>query len=97
MKITPDAVAKMLKWDLGDIADFCADTLEAANDHDVAQAMRAIAEGYYGSAIEFIELAKEVDMAGELTPELKDRREQLMRELEKAREEDGGEEEDEDA
>jgi len=54
--ITPSAVATMLKWDIGDITDFCAAALEEANDHNIAGALRALNVQEYGLASDFIAL-----------------------------------------
>jgi hypothetical protein len=81
-KIEPSDVAKQYKWDIADITDFCADTLEDANDHNMAAALRAVNYGAYDVAIGFIELNKDQDAAGELTPELSERRKELSEKLE---------------
>ena len=76
-KISPRDVATQMKWDLADIADFCADALEDANDHNLAAALRAINLEDYDLAIDFIKLEKEQARAGELTPHLSARRDEL--------------------
>ena len=75
--IDPSDVAKQCKWDVADLNDFCADVLEDANDHNIAAALRALAKGDHDLAIEFIKLEKEHEAAGELTPALSHRRDEL--------------------
>lgn len=83
-KIEPSDVASQLKWDIGAITDFCANTLEEANDHNVSLALRALNAEDYELAKEFIDLEADHAEAGELTPELNDRRRALMEKLEEA-------------
>lgn len=82
--ITPSAVATQLKWDIGDVTEFCADTLEEANDHNIAAALRALNAEEYELAKEFIDLEASQAEAGELTPELSERRKELMEKLDEA-------------
>lgn len=77
-KIKPEDVSAQLKWDIGEIADFCADALEDANDHNVAAALRALNYGNYELARDFIKLEEDQAEAGELTPELNERRSGLL-------------------
>lgn len=86
--ITPGAVATMLKWDIGDVTEFCADTLEEANDHNIAAALRALNVERYELACAFINLEKDQAAAGELTPELNEMRTELLAELETAEEDE---------
>lgn len=76
-KIKPQEVAAQFKWELADLNDFCADVLEDANDHNVAAALRALAKGDHDLAIDFIKLEKDHEKAGELTPALSHRRDEL--------------------
>lgn len=85
--ISPSEVATMLKWDIGDITDFCADTLEDANDHNIAAALRALNVEEYDLAKDFIDLEKAQAAAGELTPELNERRTELLEKLSEAEDE----------
>lgn len=87
-KITPSEVATALKWDVGDITEFCADTLEDANDHNIAAALRSLNAEQYDLAKEFIDLEKDQAEAGELTPELNQRRTELLERLEEAEEQE---------
>lgn len=82
--ITPSAVATQLKWDIGDVTEFCADTLEEANDHNIAAALRALNAEEYELAKEFIDLEASQAEAGELTPELSTKRDELMARLDEA-------------
>ena len=84
-KIKPKQVAAQFKWDSVEIADFCADALEDANDHNVAGALWALNVQEYDLACEFLHLEKDQNEAGELTPELSDRRAALMERLREAR------------
>ena len=83
-KITPSEIATMLKWDIGSITDFCADALEDANDHNIAAALRALNAEEYELAKEFIDLEAQHAEAGELTPELDEKRKELMGRLDEA-------------
>jgi hypothetical protein len=83
-KITPSELATSLKWDIGDITDFCADALEEANDHNISAALRALNAEEYELAREFISLEEEQASAGELTPELSTKRDELMARLDEA-------------
>jgi hypothetical protein len=76
-KIKPQEVAAQCDWDLAALNDFCADILEDANDHNIAAALRALANGDHDLAIDFIKLEKEHEKAGELTPALSNRRDEL--------------------
>ncbi len=67
-----------------DRSDFAADALEDANDHNIAAALRAVNVQQYELACEFITLEKDHQEAGELTPELRDRREALLARLREA-------------
>jgi len=84
MKIKPQDVASQLKWDIGAITDFCADVLEDANDHNISLALRALNAEDYELAKEFIDLEAAHAEAGELTPELSEKRNELMQKLEEA-------------
>jgi hypothetical protein len=83
-KIKPQEVATQFSHDATEIADFCADALEDANDHNLAAALRAVNVQQYDLACEFITLEKDHQEAGELTPELRDRREALLARLREA-------------
>ncbi len=83
-KIRPQDVAAQLEWDLGDIADFCSDVMEDANDHNMAAALRAVNAGDHDLACEFIQLEKEHSEAGHFTKELQDRRNELLDRLQQA-------------
>ena len=83
-KIDPSDVATQLKWDIGAVTDFCASVLEEVNDHNVSLALRALNAEDYDLAKEFIDLEAAHADAGELTPELSDRRKELMEKLDEA-------------
>lgn len=83
-KINPEQIAAQFKWDIGEIADFCADVLEDANDHNLAAALRAVNIQEYDLACEFIQIEKEHVAAGHLTTELQERRAKLLDRLQKA-------------
>jgi len=83
MKIKPTAVATQEKWDIGKLTDFAADMLEDANDHNVSAALRSLNCGDYDLAHAFITLEEDQEIAGELTPELLDRRNGLLDRLRK--------------
>ena len=83
-KIEPSDVASQLKWDIGAITDFCANALEEANDHNISMALRALNADNYELAKEFIDLEAEHTEAGELTPELDEKRKELMEKLDEA-------------
>lgn len=80
-KIEPKDVAAQEKWDIGELTDFCANVLEDANDHNIAGALRALNAGGYELAKEFIDLESAHAEAGELTPELNEKRRELMERL----------------
>ena len=83
-KIKPQDVATQFGHDATEIADFCADVLEDANDHNIAAALRAVNVQQYELACDFITLEKDHQAAGELTPELNARRQELLERLRKA-------------
>ena len=83
-KIKPQDVSTQLHHDAVEITEFCADALEDANDHNVAAALRAVNVQRYDLACEFITLEKDHQEAGELTPELNDRRQALLARLREA-------------
>lgn len=83
-KIDPSDVATQLKWDIGAITDFCAAALEEANDHNISLALRALNAEDYELAKEFIDLEAANAEAGELTPELDEKRKELMEKLDEA-------------
>ena len=83
-KIEPQDVAAQLKWDIGAITDFCANALDEANDHNISLALRALNAEDYELAKEFIDLESAHAEAGELTPELDEKRRELMEKLEEA-------------
>ena len=82
--IEPQDVATQLQWDIGAITDFCANVLEEANDHNISLALRALNAEDYDLAKEFIDLEAEHAAAGELTPELDEKRKELMEKLDEA-------------
>lgn len=83
-KIKPSEVASQFDWNIADLTDFCADVLEEANDHNTAAALRAINCQNYELAREFIKLEEDQVKAGELTPELNERRNGLLDRLRNA-------------
>jgi hypothetical protein len=83
-KIEPSDVATQLKWDIGAVTDFCANVLEEVNDHNISLALRALNSEDYELAKDFIDLESAHAAAGELTPELNERRRELMEKLEEA-------------
>jgi hypothetical protein len=83
-KIQPEDVVRQLKWDIGAITDFCANALEEANDHNISLALRALNADDFELAKEFIDLEAAHAEAGELTPELNERRKELTEKLEEA-------------
>lgn len=83
-KIKPQDVALQFDWDSTEISDFCADALEDANDHNLAAALRAVNFEQYDLACEFIQMEKEQQAAGGLTPDLNERRGILLRRLREA-------------
>jgi hypothetical protein len=83
-KTKPEDVAAEHKWDIGDLTEFCALVLEEANDHNTAAALRALNAGAYGLARDFILLEEDHNSAGELTPELQERRSGLLNLLKQA-------------
>lgn len=85
--ITPSDVASQENHDIGELTDFCADILEDANDHNIASALRALNAEEYELACEFINLEKDQAAVGELTPELNERRNELLDRLRDACEE----------
>ena len=87
--ITPSDVAAMLKWDIGDVIEFCADTLEDANEHGMAAVLRCVNYGNFELAERYLELVKDQDAAGEQTPELRERSKELSELLEQYLEETG--------
>ena len=82
--IEPQDVATQLQWDVGAITDFCANVLEEANDHNISLALRALNAEDYELAKEFIDLEAAHAEAGELTPELDEKRKELMEKLDEA-------------
>src|SRR3990167_7855834 len=83
-KIEPQHVAAQFKCDIGAITDFCASALEEANDHNISLALRALNAEDYELAKEFIDLEAAHVEAGELTPELNEKRRELMEKLDEA-------------
>lgn len=82
-KIEPSDVSKQFKWDTGDVMNFCADALEDVNEHNISAVLRCVYYRAYDIAIEYLKLNQDQDEAGELTPELSDRRRELSERLEK--------------
>ena len=82
--ITPRDVASQENHDIGELTDFCASILEEANDHNISLALRALNADGYELAKEFIDLEAAHAEAGELTPELNERRKELMEKLDEA-------------
>ena len=82
--IEPQDVATQLQWDIGAITDFCSSALEEANDHNISMALRALNAEDYELAKEFIDLEAAHAEAGELTPELDEKRKELMERLDEA-------------
>lgn len=80
-KITPKEVAAQFKWAINDLTEFCALVLEEANDHNISLALTAINFQNYELACDFIRLEKDHAEAGELTPELNERRNELVHRL----------------
>jgi hypothetical protein len=93
MIIKPEAVAAQKKYDIGALTEFAADMLEEANDHNIAAALRALNVEAYDLACDFINLEKEHNEAGELTPELNERRTELLAALATAEDEGGDDQE----
>lgn len=92
-KIKPSDVAGQFDWDIGALTDFCADALEDANDHNIAYALRAMNVEAYDLAKEFIQLEADQAAAGELTPEIRERREALLEQLDEAQDAFGDDDE----
>jgi hypothetical protein len=82
-KIKPEDVVSQFKWDIGAITDFCAKALEDANDHNTSMALRALNAGRYDLAKAFIDLEEKHLEAGELTPELSQKRNELAERLDR--------------
>ena len=82
--VLPSTVVRQFRWDIGAITDFCANALEGANDHNIAAALRALNAEDYELAKEFIDLEAQHAEAGELTPELNEKRKELMERLDEA-------------
>lgn len=82
-EIEPKDVSAQLEFEIGDAIDFCSDVLEDVNAHNVAYVLAAINAGAYEIAKEFVELEKDQEEAGELTDDLRERREVLLERLDK--------------
>jgi hypothetical protein len=94
-KPTPQEVAAAFDWDIGALQEFCGEVLEDANDHKVAHALWSFSRGDTELAIEFLKLADAHFEAGHLTPELRERENELLDRFDELQDE-GEEEEDED-
>lgn len=81
MAIKPSDVGRQIKWDLIEATAFSADLLEDVNHHNLAAALRAVNEEEFDLACEFIQIEKEHLAAGELTPDLKAKRDVLYARL----------------
>jgi len=83
-EIKPSDVTSQFEFDIAEITDFCADVLEDANDHNVSLALRALNAGDYELSKEFVDLEAAHVEAGELTPELAEKRHELEERLDQA-------------
>lgn len=81
---SPEDVARQVDHDIGDARDFCAALLEEVNDHAVSHSLAAANVGDFDLACEFMNLAKDVEEAGELTADLRAKRDELLDRLEEA-------------
>jgi hypothetical protein len=80
-KIHPSVISAQVDFDIGAAIDFCSDLLEDVNAHNVSYVLAAINAGAYDLAKEFIELERDQEEAGELTKDLRERREDLLNKL----------------
>ena len=71
-------VTKALDYSYDQAREFCGELLEDVNDHSLAFAMRSLAMDEFHLARAFIDLEEAVQQAGELTPELKVKRDELL-------------------
>lgn len=91
---SPEDVAKQVENDIGDARDFCSALLQEVNDHAVSLSLAAANVGDFDLACEFMVLAKDIDEAGELTPDLRAKQDELSERLDQAEEELENESED---
>ena len=82
-KIEPSAVSAQVDYDIGEAIDFCSKVLEDVNAHNVSYVLDAINAGAYDIAKELIDLERDQEEAGELTKDLRERREVLLDRLDK--------------
>lgn len=80
-KISPSDISSQVDYDIGEAIDFCGQILEDVNAHNVSYVLDAINRGAYDLAKEFVELEKDQEEAGELTKDLKERRDTLLEKL----------------
>lgn len=73
------AIATAMDWDIFRLRDYCADILEDANDHGTALAIWSVNRGDVDLGCEFLQLGHAIGEAGELTPALRDKQEELLR------------------
>lgn len=94
--IKPSDVSSMVDFDIGEAVDFCAEVLEDVNAHNISYILDAINRGAYDIAKELIDLERDQEDAGELTKELRERREEILGRLDDFNPEDPDHEHDDD-
>lgn len=92
-KPRPAEIAAAFDHDVGELLEFCGRVLEDANEHWIAHAIWAMNAGEVELAKKFLQLSQDAEDAGELTPELKKKSDELLDEFGEL---DGDEEETED-
>jgi len=80
-KIKPSDVSRQVDYNIDEAIEFSADLLEDVNAHNVSYVLASINVGAYDLAKEFIDLEKDQEEAGELTKDLRERREELLDKL----------------
>lgn len=81
----PLAISKMLGYDLYKARDFCGLVLEDVNDHWVAHTLWSLNMGDVDLACDFIRFEGELSKRGELTRDLRNRRDNLLDRFDEAR------------
>ena len=77
-KIKPSEISAQVDFNIDGAIDFCADVLEDVNAHNISYVLDAIGRGAYDIAKELIDLEKDQEEAGELTKDLRERREEIL-------------------
>lgn len=94
--IKPSDVSSQVDYNIDEAVDFCAEVLEDVNAHNISYVLDAINRRAYDIAKELIDLEKDQEEAGELTKDLRERREEILGRLDDFNPEDPEHEHDDD-